>query len=141
MKRAAAILLVLASALPALAQDASETENEAPEATAPADPSRFTTAPFEADLLRLLEVMGSVQFLRQLCDAAEPNVWRTRASEIITAEGDTNARRERLTAAFNRGYRAFDAYTSCTDAAVFAIDGYMREGETLSRQLLLRYGT
>lgn len=132
------LMLTALLTFPAWAQEGTtEDEIVAP----PADPSRFTTAPFEPDLLRLLEVMGSVQFLRQLCDTAEPDVWRTRASEIITAEGDTESRRERLTAAFNRGYRAFDSYTSCTDAAVFAIDGYMREGETLSRQLLLRYGT
>ena len=95
---------------------------------------------FEPKLTRLLEVMGSVQFLRQLCAPGEEDVWRERAVELIDAEGDTDTRRERLTASFNRGYRAFSTYTTCTEAAVFAIDGYMREGETLTREILVRYG-
>lgn len=96
--------------------------------------------PYEPQLLRLLEVIGSVQFLRQLCAPTEPSSWRERAAALIEAEGDTDARRAKLTAAFNRGYRAFQSYRECNDAAIYAIDRYMREGEALGRDILVRYG-
>ena len=134
------LALALSLPIPAGAQDAAtETAPEAP-AAQETDPSRFTDAPFEPKLLRLVEVLGSVQFLRQLCDPDEETVWRERAAELIAAEGDTAPRKTRLTAAFNRGYRAFSSYTSCTDSAIYAIDRYMREGESLSRDVLVRYG-
>ena len=132
--RRLALTLALCAAIPALAQDTEET------AEVPEQPQRFGEVPFEPQLARLLEVMGSVQFLRQLCDADEETIWRERAAALIAAEGETDTRRVRLTAAFNRGYRAFSNYTNCTDSALYAIDQYMREGETISRNILLRYG-
>ena len=126
--RTVVLALALAGA-PALAQ-------EAP--TAP--PSRFAPQGYEPKLLRFLEIVGSVQFLRQLCAPGEGTSWRDNAAAIIEAEGDTALRKERLTAAFNRGYRAFSAYSQCNDAAIYAIDRYMREGEALGRDLLVRYG-
>lgn len=94
----------------------------------------------DTKLTRLLELLGSVQFLRQLCDPAETTRWRERASLLIEAEDEDVARRERLTAAFNRGYRAFGAYRTCTDNALFALDRFTVEGERLTRDLLARYG-
>ena len=131
------IALAIAVAAPCLAH--AQEPVEPPTAPDTEGPSRFSTAPYEPQLLRLLEVLGSVQFLRQLC-GEDDGEWRDRAGTIILAEGDTDSRRKRMNAAFNRGYRAFDGYTSCTKAAVYAIDGYMREGEELSRNILLRYG-
>ena len=99
---------------------------------------------FEDKLLRLVEVLGSVQFLRQLCDAPEGDVWRRRAAAIIEAqsggEPPDEAVRAQLTAAFNRGYRAFSSYRRCTDSAIVAIDRYVREGEALGRDILVRFG-
>ena len=111
---------------------------EAPPSEPPA--VRFQDVPYEAELVRLLEVLGAIQFLRQLCDEDELDSWRSRAAELIAAEGDTENRKQRFTAAFNRGYKAFSSYTRCTQSAVFAIDGYMREGEALSRSIVVRYG-
>ena len=128
----AGLALALALALPGLAQ-------EEP-ATSPVPPSRFGVQSYEPKLLRFLELIGSVQFLRQLCAPGEGTSWRDNAAAIIEAEGDTARRKERLTAAFNRGYRAFSAYSQCNDAAIYAIDRYMREGEALGRDLLVRYG-
>lgn len=91
-------------------------------------------------LIRLLELLGSVQFLRQLCDPAETTRWRDRASLLIDAEAETDARRQELTAAFNRGYRAFSAYRDCTDNALFALDRFTGQGERLTRDILVRYG-
>ena len=107
-----------------------------------APPGREGTAArdLDAKLTRLLELLGSVQFLRQLCDPAETTRWRERAALLIDAEGETEARRERLTASFNRGYRAFAAYRECTDNALFALDRFTVEGERLTRDILVRYG-
>ena len=121
-----AFAVVLAAASPVAAQDTGG--------------SRFAARPYEAKLLRFLEIIGSVQFLRQLCEPSETAIWRESASAIIEAEGQTDARRARLTAAFNRGYRAFAAYGECNDAAIYAIDRYMREGTVLGRDILVRYG-
>ena len=109
---------------------------------APAAAQAPTTAAADLDakLTRLLELLGSVQFLRQLCDPSETTRWRERAATLIEAEGETQRRRERLTAAFNRGYRAFGAYTECTDNALFAVDRFTNEGEELARDILVRYG-
>ena len=119
-------LLTLALAGPALAQGGG--------------PSRFAVTDYEGKLMRFVEVIGSVQYLRQLCAPAEGTQWRERAAAIIEAEGDTEARRAQLTAAFNRGYRAFSGYLECNDAAIYAIDLYMREGASLGQDILLRYG-
>ena len=138
MKRGALVLalLVLASG-PAAAQGVA----------APAAPSPSigrteggAARDLDAKLTRLLELLGSVQFLRQLCDPTETTRWRERAALLIDAEGETDARRERLTASFNRGYRAFAAYRECTDNALFALDRFTVEGERLTRDILVRYG-
>jgi uncharacterized protein (TIGR02301 family) len=51
------------------------------------------------------------------------------------------ARRARFIASFNRGYRSFDSiYTTCTDSAVEAIERYMLEGETLTKEIAAKYG-
>jgi uncharacterized protein (TIGR02301 family) len=50
-------------------------------------------------------------------------------------------RQERLTAAFNRGYRSFAAiYTACTDSAVVAEGRYRAEGATLATEITARFG-
>ena len=116
-------------------------------ALAPAAQAQGTAAlagDFDAKLLRLVEVLGSVQFLRQLCEGPEGDVWRRRAAAIIESqsggEAPDEAARARLTAAFNRGYRAFAYYERCTNAAIVAIDRYVREGEALGRDILVRFG-
>ena len=48
---------------------------------------------------------------------------------------------EKLTAAFNRGYRSFAAiYTACTDSAVVAEERYRNEGATLATEITARFG-
>ncbi|WP_011580302.1 MULTISPECIES: TIGR02301 family protein [Chelativorans] len=96
--------------------------------------------PYDPQLMRLAEILGSVHFLRGLCGEEEP-VWRERMESLLQAEAPSEERRAKLTASFNRGYRAFaGVYTNCTDAAVQAIDRYMKEGETLTDEITRRYG-
>jgi uncharacterized protein (TIGR02301 family) len=60
--------------------------------------------------------------------------WRLRMQQLLDSEAkDEPQRKEKLTAAFNRGYRAFaSVYTDCTPAAIMAEERYRNEGATLA---------
>jgi uncharacterized protein (TIGR02301 family) len=109
-------------------------------ATASAVPARAVDAPYDADLMRLAELLGSLHYLRNLC-GEKGTTWREQMEQLITTENPDADRRARLTASFNRGYRSFDSvYTTCTPSAVEAIERYMLEGETLTKQIVAKYG-
>lgn len=103
-------------------------------------PARSAEAPFEAGLMRLAEILGSLHFLRNLCgeNGAE---WRGQMEKLLESENPDPDRRARFIASFNRGYRSFgETYKSCTPSAVAAINRYMKEGEALTRDIASRYG-
>jgi len=107
---------------------------------AAAVPARAAEAPYEKQLQRLAEVLGSVQYLRTLC-GEEGDRWRQRMDALLQSEDPDPARRSMLVASYNHGYRTFSAsYTSCTASAVEAIRRYMKEGEALAGELASRYG-
>ncbi|TIU36932.1 MAG: TIGR02301 family protein, partial [Mesorhizobium sp.] len=61
--------------------------------------------------------------------------------KLLESENPDPDRRARFIASFNRGYRSFSGtYTRCTPSATEAIARYMKEGETLSRDIASRYG-
>ena len=99
-----------------------------------------TEAPFEPGLMRLAEVLGSLHFLRNLC-GEKGDQWRVEMEKLLESENPDPDRRARFIASFNRGYRSFSGtYTRCTPSATEAIARYMKEGETLSRDIASRYG-
>jgi uncharacterized protein (TIGR02301 family) len=103
-------------------------------AAEPGDP------PFQAKLERLSEILGSVHYLRNLC-GEKTNVWRDKMDELLSAENPPEERRSRLVARFNRGYRSFASnYGDCTQSAALALKRYTREGEGLTKEIVLRYG-
>lgn len=103
-------------------------------------PARAVEAPFEAGLLRLSEVLGSLHFLRNLC-GEKGDTWRGQMEKLLEAENPDATRRAQLTASFNRGYRSFEGtYSSCTASATEAIARYMKEGEALSRDIAVKFG-
>lgn len=104
-----------------------------------AGPARAVEAPFEPGLLRLAEILGSLHFLRNLC-GERGDQWRGEMQKLLESENPDPQRRARLIASFNRGYRSFGGYTQCTPSATEAINRYMREGESLSRDIASRYG-
>ena len=108
--------------------------------TARAGVAHATDGPFEPDLLRLSEVLGSLHFLRNLC-GEKGDTWRVEMEKLLATENPEPERREKFVARFNRGYRAFEnTYTTCTGSAIEAISRYMKEGEGLSREIATRYG-
>ena len=105
-----------------------------------ARPAAAVDAPFDAGLMRLAEVLGSLHFLRNLC-GDKGDQWRRTMERLLTAENPEPERRARFIANFNRGYRSFEGtYTNCTASATEAIGRYTVEGENLARDLAARYG-
>ena len=121
-KHLAAILLQISAVLfaPARAQDA--------------------PAPFDGDLQRLAEILGTLHYLRGICGSNEGLKWRNEMQALIDAETPSGERRARMVAAFNRGYNGFQqTYRTCTPAATVAIRRYIEEGVKISRDLTARY--
>jgi len=117
---AALLMLVTCASLPAPAQDAA--------------------APFDADLQRLSEILGTLHYLRGICGANEGAKWRNEMQALIDAETPSGERRTRMIAGFNRGYNGFQTtYRTCTPAADIAIRRYLEEGSKISRDLTARY--
>ncbi|CAA2144799.1 hypothetical protein OICFNHDK_2251 [Methylobacterium bullatum] len=117
------------------AQKAPEKDKEPP---APAEPP---PAPYDRDLMRLSEIIGSLSFLRSLCAAPDAAEWPTRMKALMEAEGVTPGRRDRLAGAYNRGYRGYSlTYRACTPSATEAASRYVAEGERLSHALASRFG-
>jgi uncharacterized protein (TIGR02301 family) len=95
---------------------------------------------YETKLIRLAEVLGSIHSLRNLCGESSSQ-WRDRMDSLLVAENPDPARKARLVASFNRGYRTFnETYSTCTSQAIAAIDRYESEGTRLSSEIVSGYG-
>ena len=107
-----------------------------------ADPARTQdgAAPFDADLQRLAEILGTLHYLRGICGANEGQKWRNEMQALVDAETPSGDRRGRMIAGFNRGYNGFQqTYRTCTPAATVAIKRFLDEGSKISRDLTARY--
>ncbi|MEW6642001.1 MAG: TIGR02301 family protein [Pseudomonadota bacterium] len=97
-------------------------------------------APFDADLQRFAEILGTLHYLRAICGSNEGMKWRNEMQALVDAETPSGERRIRMIAGFNRGYHSFQqTYRSCTPAAQLAIRRYLEEGSKISRDLTARY--
>ncbi len=97
-------------------------------------------APFDAELQRLAEILGTLHYLRGICAANDGAKWRNEMQALIDAETPSGERRARMIAGFNRGYNWFQqTYRACTPAANVVIRRYMEEGAKISRDLTARY--
>ena len=107
----------------------------------PAPQAEPPPAPYEKELLRLAEIMGSLAMLRPLCNAPDAPEWSRRMQVLLDAEGTTPGRRERLAGAYNKGYQAYAlTYRVCTPSAQEASVRFVGEGEQLARNITGRYG-
>ena len=97
-------------------------------------------APFDGELQRLAEILGTLHYLRGICGTNEAGKWRNEMQSLIDAETPSGDRRARMIAGFNRGYNGFQqTYRTCTPAASVAIRRYIEEGTKISRDLTARY--
>jgi uncharacterized protein (TIGR02301 family) len=113
----------------------------APPAPAPAAAPVAEPPPYERDLLRLAEIMGTLAYLRDLCGDDDGAEWRNRVAALIAAESNDVERKAELAGAFNRGFRGYAlTYHSCTPAAHVVIARFLEEGGRLARDITSRYG-
>jgi uncharacterized protein (TIGR02301 family) len=97
--------------------------------------------PYEPQLMRLSEVLGALAFLRDLCGAKDREDWRGEMSALLDAEAPDGPRREKLAAAFNRGFRGYElTYRVCTPNAATASSRYLDEAARISRDVAYRFG-
>lgn len=106
----------------------------------PTEPSEPPPPPYEAQLQRLAEVLGGLSFLRDLCGDGDGDDWRGKMAQLRDADAAAGPRRQRLTAAFNRGFRGYElTYRVCTPNARLVIARYLDEAESLSHEVASRY--
>ena len=99
-----------------------------------------SAAPFDGELQRFAEILGTLHYLRGICGSNEGGKWRNEMQALIDAETPSGDRRARMIAGFNRGYNGFQqTYRTCTPAATVAIRRYIEEGSKISRDLTARY--
>lgn len=105
-------------------------------APAPAQ-SSLDDRPYDAQLVRLAEILGAIHYLRELCGAEEGQLWRNQMREILRSEGGTAIRRAKLVKSFNKGYRGYRrTYRDCNESARTAIERFMEEGSQLTGVLV-----
>jgi uncharacterized protein (TIGR02301 family) len=108
--------------------------------SAPPVPPLVVAAPYDHDLARLAEILGTLHFLRGICGSNEGPKWRNEAQALIDAEAPAGDRHDQMVASFNRGYRGFQqSYRSCTPAAGVVIQRYLEEGAHIAREITARY--
>lgn len=138
----AALVVAVLPVAPGTAQETQEdAAGEESEAGAADSAARPSDGPFIAAMSRLSTVLGSMHFLRELCGDEEKSIWRDEMNALIQAQSPSDPDRRRLIASFNSGYRAYEStYRQCTEAARMAHNRYQKEGASLSRDILTRYG-
>ena len=133
-----AAMTAVSLAAPACAQNAAgmQKQHQAPAST---PPKAVTTddRPYDAQLFRLAEILGTLHYLRELCGANEGQVWREHMRELAASEGTSALRRAKLVENFNRGYRDYSrTYRSCTQPAIVAIQRYMEQASAITDGLI-----
>lgn len=139
MRRAGAAILALAlAAAPAgaaSAPPAAPAPVEAPPAAAEPPP------PYEPQLLRLAELMGALAYLRELCGAHDADAYRAKMASLLEIEARTQARKDALAGAYNRGFGDYGLfYRTCTPAAREVIARFLDETARISADVANRYG-
>ena len=102
-------------------------------------PAGAIDPPYQEEMERLSEIMGSLYFLQPLC---QPGVidWRSQMADLIALDEPDEDRRQRLAGAFNTGYAAYARlYRVCTVSANEALTRLLVEAEDVARDLHSRY--
>lgn len=98
-------------------------------------------APYDPQLQRLAEILGGLSYLRDLCGNHDGEEWRRMMARLREADAPSGPRRQKLTAAFNRGFSGYElTYRACTPNARVIIERYLAEAQGLAREVAARYG-
>lgn len=101
--------------------------------------ARAVDPPYQGQMERLSEILGSLYMLAPLCSQTDID-WRDQMADLIALDEPEPDRRARLAGSFNAGYEAYARfYRNCTPSAEMAIERLLREGEILSRDIHSRY--
>ncbi len=93
--------------------------------------------PYDPQLVRLAELLGSIHYLRELCGANDGQKWRDQMAGLVKAEGTSAVRRVKLVNSFNKGYRGYRrTYRSCTRSARLAVSRSMKEGAAIAAAIV-----
>ena len=96
--------------------------------------------PYEPQLLRLAELTGALAYLRDLCGGGDGAAFRDKIASLIDAEGTTDARKESLAGAFNRGFRDYElTYRACTPVAREIVTRFLDEASRIAKDVANRY--
>ena len=96
--------------------------------------------PYEAQLLRLAELIGALAYLRDLCGDGDGAAFRAKFADLVDTEGATDARKESLAGAFNRGFRDYElTYRACTPTAREIVARFLDEASRIARDVANRY--
>lgn len=102
-------------------------------------PALAVDPPYEPQMERLAEIMGSLYFLNPLCKPGGTD-WRAQLSELVRLDQPDDDRQQRLYGAFNTGYSAYARlYRSCTVSATEALSRLLIEAEATARDIHARY--
>lgn len=102
--------------------------------------ARAVDPPYQPQMERLAETLGSLYFLEPLCRGKEASDWRAEMSQLIELDQPDDDRRQRLAGAFNDGYEAYHRlYRSCTVSASEALARLMAEAQKTAREIHTRY--
>ncbi len=117
--RLLAAVLLLASALP--------------------QPAAAIDPPYQPQMERLAEILGSLYFLNPLCTDGATD-WRAQMADLVALDQPDDDRQQRLYGAFNGGYVAYARlYRTCTASAQEALTRLLVEAETTARDIHARY--
>jgi uncharacterized protein (TIGR02301 family) len=102
-------------------------------------PALAIDPPYQPQMQRLAEILGSLYFLNPLCGEATTD-WRQQLSELVSLDQPDEDRQQRLYGAFNGGYQAFSRlYRTCTPSAEEALTRLLVEAETTARDIHTRF--
>lgn len=112
-----------------------------PPSSPPATPATPPDAqPYDAQLIRLSEILGALSYLGALCGDRDAGEWRARMQALLEAEGTPAARKDRFAGAFNRGVQGYGlSYRTCTPNARLVIERFRAEGARIARDVENRY--
>lgn len=102
-------------------------------------PALAVDPPYEPQMERLAEILGSLYFLNPLCSDATTD-WRAEMTDLVSLDQPDEDRQQRLYGAFNGGYQAFSRlYRSCTPSAEQALTRLLVEAEATAREIHTRF--
>ncbi|WOF73179.1 TIGR02301 family protein [Parvibaculaceae bacterium PLY_AMNH_Bact1] len=93
----------------------------------------------EGEMVRLAEILGAVHHLREVCNANEGQLWRSKMQDLLRHEKPVPDMKELMVARFNRAYHQHRlAYPRCTGQARADAARFLDEGSGLTQRLAAR---